>query len=179
MEKVSSDRKSRRSRYFSTGRSRTTRRSQIFRCNHLLDFENFWKKVSDRKRRRSRYFSTGRSRTTRRSQIFRCNHLLDFENFWKKCPPTERAADRGFFPSDRREHSPGLGIFYRDRLFREEVTLQWKKEKAGRGSLWPRSVEKHPRTRVSLVTLGREASADEGFAGEITFWTLKIFQSPW
>ena len=127
MEKVSSDRKSRRSRYFSTGRSRTTRRSQIFRCNHLLDFENFWKKVSDRKSRRWRYFSTGRSRTTRRSRIFRCNHLLDFENFWKKCPPTERAADRGFFPSDRREHSPGLGIFYRDRLFREEVTLQWKK----------------------------------------------------
>ena len=60
--------------------------------------------------------------------------------FGKKCPTEraadggisrpagrERLADRGFFPSDRREHSPGLGIFYRDRLFREEVTLQWKK----------------------------------------------------
>ena len=166
--------------------------------------ENFLKKVSDRKSRRSRYFSTGRSRTTRRFRIFQRNHLLDFENFLKKVSDSK---------------TPGVGIFYCNRLLREEVTLRWKKRPveglsrpAGRrrcadsgfpavitsetlsnlqnisksvverdppiGVSLDRRVEKDPRTTVSLVALSREPSADEGFPTVMTSWTLNIFQSP-
>ena len=101
----------------------------------------FWKKCPPTERPADRGISrpAGRERLADR----RFSGVITFwtlKIFGKKCR-TERAADRricrpagrerltdrGFFPSDRREHSPGLGIFYRDRLFREEVTLQWKK----------------------------------------------------
>ena len=60
-----SDRKTRRSRYFSTGRSRTTRRLRIFQRNHLLDFVKISKyfKVRSGKRRANEGLSTaGRER---------------------------------------------------------------------------------------------------------------------
>ena len=41
-----------------------------------------------------------------------------------------------------------------------------------------RRVEKDPQTRVSLLALSREPSADEGFPTVMTSWTLNIFQSP-
>ena len=161
---------------FGRARSRSIRGRGISHRDHLLDFENFSKFPVGRDTRRSGSLSTGRSRMTRRWRIFQRNHLLDFVKISKyfKVRSGKRfahrglvlmlgpngLADRGFFPSDCREHSPGLGIFYRDRLFREEVTLQWKKRPVeglfgrarsrsirGRGSLWSRSVEKHLRTR--------------------------------
>ena len=75
-----SDRKTRRSPYFSTGRSRITRRLRIFQRNHLLDFVKISKyfKVRSGKRRAHEGLSTGRSTTTRRLRIFQRNHLLDF-----------------------------------------------------------------------------------------------------
>ena len=41
-----------------------------------------------------------------------------------------------------------------------------------------RRVEKDPQTRVSLLAVSREASADEGFPTVMTSWILNIFQSP-
>ena len=75
-----SDRKTRRSRYFSIGRSRITRRLRIFQRNHLLDFVKISKyfKVRSGKRRAHEGLSTCRSTTTRRLRIFQRNHLLDF-----------------------------------------------------------------------------------------------------
>ena len=190
MKKVS-DRKTRRSRYFSTGRSRMTRRLRIFQRNHLLDFENFLKKCPT-----ERPADRGISRPAGRERLADCGSSSVITSwtlkiFGKKCPTErpadrslprpagrERLADRGFFLSDYREHTPGLGIFYGNRLFGEEVTLPWKKRPVkglfrrarsrtihGRGSLWSRSVENHLQTRVSLAAFGREPSADQGLFG--------------
>ena len=96
------------------------------------------KKVSDRKTPPIRTFRPAESRTTRRSRIL--------------------SSDCGTVP--------GLGIFYCNRLFREEVVTVEDR----RGSLWPPSVEKHPRTRVSLVSSVENHPRTRVFWPTVDFW---------
>ena len=94
-----SDRKTRRSRYFSTGRSRTTRRLRIFQRNHLLDFVKISKyfKVRSGKRRTHEGLSTGS-----REQLADCGSssvitfwtLSKFQNISKSKVGRDRAHRR-------------------------------------------------------------------------------------
>ena len=105
-----------------------------------------------------------------------CRSLLFFFFFWtlkifgKKCP-TERPADRGISRPAGREWLADWGISRpagrersADRRFSRVITSLGRK--------W-RYLGRKGRSRVFYPALGREPSADEGFAGGITSWTLK------
>ena len=127
--------------------------------------------------------------------MFQRNHLLDFENFLKKCP-TERPADRGISRPAGREQVADCGsssvitfwtlskfqnisksVVGRDPPIGVSLHRQLENDSPMGVSL-DRRVEKDPQTRVSLLALSREPSADEGFHTVMTSWTLNIFQSP-
>ena len=163
-----SDRKTRRSRYFSTGRSRTTRRLRIFQRNHLFDFVKISKyfKLRSGKRRAHESLSTGRSRTTRRLPIFQRNHLLNLVKISKffKVRNMKRRAHEGL-STGRSRTTRRLRIFQRNHLLDfAKISKYFKvrsRKRFGHQGLVP--------------MLGPNGSADRACSSVITFWTLNFF----
>ena len=161
-----SDQKTRRSRNFSTGRSRTTRRLRIFQRNHLLDFAKI-----------SKYFRVRSGKTFAHRGLVPmlgpngyadrgCSSVMTFwtfKIFQKKCP-TERPADRGISRPAGREHFADCGT--------SSVITFWTLSKFQ--NISKSAVGRDAPMKVSRLA-GRERLADCGSSSVITFWTLSKF----